>query len=117
VVTSRLNGKVGRSHSIGPEEFGRLLDGAVIDDAGVINTKIKEWEDYDNYHRLRGGLGGRPLRATATETQAQPFTNQPQQRNCRAEGTRIPDTVDANDMHSMEPSPGPPSNPASHGTL
>lgn len=40
----RLNGKVERSHRIDAEEFYRLLDGVVIDDADVFNEKLKEWE-------------------------------------------------------------------------
>jgi transposase InsO family protein len=56
--TPRLNGKVERSHRIDAEEFYRLLDGAVIDDAKVFNDKLREWEDYYNYHRPHGGLGG-----------------------------------------------------------
>ena len=56
--TPRLNGKVERSHRIDAEEFYRLLDGAVIDDAKVFNNKLQEWEDYYNYHRPHGGLGG-----------------------------------------------------------
>jgi len=56
--TPRLNGKVERSHRIDNEEFYRLLDGAVIDDAKVFNNKLQEWEDYYNYHRPHGGLGG-----------------------------------------------------------
>lgn len=53
----RLNGKVKRSHRIDDEEFYRLLDGVVIDDATVFNDKLQAWEDYYNYHRPRGGLG------------------------------------------------------------
>ncbi|MFE2098808.1 integrase core domain-containing protein [Streptomyces sp. NPDC059468] len=34
------------------------LDGVVIDDAEVFNDKLREWEDYYNYHRPHGGLGG-----------------------------------------------------------
>ncbi len=49
--TPRLNGKVERSHRIDAEEFYRLLDGVVIDDTNLFNTKLKEWEDYYNYHR------------------------------------------------------------------
>lgn len=56
--TPRLNGKVERSHRIDNEEFYRLLDGVVIDDAKVFNNKLQEWEDYYNYHRPHGGLGG-----------------------------------------------------------
>lgn len=40
------------------KEFYRLLDGVVIDDAEVFNDKLREWEDYYNYHRPHGGLGG-----------------------------------------------------------
>jgi transposase InsO family protein len=56
--TPRLNGKVERSHRIDAEEFYRLLGGAVVDDAKVFNNKLQEWEDYYNYHRPHGGLGG-----------------------------------------------------------
>jgi transposase InsO family protein len=56
--TPRLNGKVERSHRIDAEEFYRLLDGAVIDDAHVFNNKLQEWEDYYNFHRPHGALGG-----------------------------------------------------------
>lgn len=56
--TPRLNGKVERSHRIDAEEFYRLLDGAVIDDAEVFTRKLQEWEDYYNYHRPHGGLDG-----------------------------------------------------------
>ncbi|HEX9542413.1 MAG TPA: hypothetical protein VGA04_30170, partial [Streptosporangiaceae bacterium] len=43
---------------IDAEEFYRLLDGALIDDVGVFNDKLREWEDYYNYQRLHGGLDG-----------------------------------------------------------
>ena len=56
--TPRLNGKVERSHRIDAEEFYRLLDGTVIDDAHVSNNKFQEWEDYYNFHRPHGALGG-----------------------------------------------------------
>ncbi|GIG61742.1 hypothetical protein Lfu02_61140 [Longispora fulva] len=29
-----------------------------LDDAGVFNDKLQEWEDYYNYHRPYGGLAG-----------------------------------------------------------
>ncbi len=60
-ATPRLNGKVERSHRIDAEEFYRLLEGVVIDDAKVFNDKLKEWEDYYNYynyHRPHGALDG-----------------------------------------------------------
>ena len=56
--TPRLNGKVERSHRIDAEEFYRLLEGVVIDDARVLNDKLREWEDFYNYHRPHGGLDG-----------------------------------------------------------
>ncbi|MEU6408356.1 IS481 family transposase [Microbispora sp. NPDC046933] len=56
--TPRLNGKVERSHRIDAEEFYRLLDGVLIDDTGVFNDKLREWEDYYNYHRPHEALGG-----------------------------------------------------------
>jgi hypothetical protein len=56
--TPRLNGKVERSHRIDSEEFYRLLQGHVIDDANLFSEKRQEWEDYYNYHRPRGALGG-----------------------------------------------------------
>src|SRR5215213_5269242 len=54
--TPRLNGKVERSHRIDSEEFYRLLQGQVIDDANVFTEKLQEWEDYYNYHRPHGAL-------------------------------------------------------------
>jgi transposase len=39
--TPRLNGKVERSHRIDAEEFYRLLEGVVIDDARVFNDKLR----------------------------------------------------------------------------
>ncbi len=56
--TPRLNGKVERSHRIDAEEFYRPLDGAVVDDATIFNNKLQEWEDYYNFHRPHGSLGG-----------------------------------------------------------
>ncbi|MFF7816484.1 hypothetical protein ACFZCF_31900 [Streptomyces sp. NPDC007945] len=32
-----------------------MLDGVVIDGTGVFNDKLREWEDYYNYH---GALSG-----------------------------------------------------------
>lgn len=57
-ATPRLNGKVERSHRIDVEEFYRLLDGVMIDDAGLFNDKLQEWENYYNYQRPHGALGG-----------------------------------------------------------
>jgi len=57
-ATPRLNGKVERSHRIDSEEFYRLLDGVVIDDTELFADKLREWEDFYNFHRPHGGLGG-----------------------------------------------------------
>jgi transposase InsO family protein len=50
-ATPRLNGKVERSHRIDAEEFYRMLEGVVIDDTGLFNDKLQEWEDFYNFHR------------------------------------------------------------------
>jgi transposase InsO family protein len=69
--TPRLNGKVERSHRIDAEEFYRLLDGVVIDDARVFNDKLREWEDFYNYHRPHGSLDGQtPYERLKQRTQA-----------------------------------------------
>jgi len=57
--TPRLNGKVERSHRIDNEEFYALLQGVVIDSAGLFNEKIAEWERFYNYDRPHGSLGGK----------------------------------------------------------
>lgn len=57
-ATPRLNGKVERSHRIDAEEFYRMLDGVVIDDTGLFNERLKEWEDFYNFNRPHGALGG-----------------------------------------------------------
>lgn len=70
--TPRLNGKVERSHRIDAEEFYRLLDGAVIDDTNIFNTKLKEWQDYYNFHRPHGGLNGQtPYERLRQKTQTE----------------------------------------------
>lgn len=57
--TPRLNGKVERSHRIDGQEFYQLLDkGGIGDNIHLYNDKLKEWENYYNYHRPHGALGG-----------------------------------------------------------
>jgi transposase InsO family protein len=69
--TPRLNGKVERSHRIDAEEFYRLLDGVVIDDTKIFNDKLREWEDFYNYHRPHGALSGQtPYERLRQRTQA-----------------------------------------------
>jgi transposase len=57
-ATPRLNGKVERSHRIDQEEFYRMSKGVVIDDTELFNDRLQEWEDFYNYNRPHGGLGG-----------------------------------------------------------
>jgi transposase InsO family protein len=57
-ATPRLNGKVERSHRIDAEEFYRMLEGVVIDDTELFNDRLKEWEDFYNFDRPHGALGG-----------------------------------------------------------
>ena len=57
--TPRLNGKVERSHRVDDQEFYQLLDqDGVSDDIHLFNEKLREWEDYYNYHRPHGALDG-----------------------------------------------------------
>ena len=70
-ATPRLNGKVERSHRIDAEEFYRLLDGSLRTTLGYSTRNSKEWEDYYNYHRPHGGLGGQtPYERLRQKTQA-----------------------------------------------
>lgn len=71
--TPRLNGKVERSHRIDAEEFYRMLDGVVIDDTGLFNEKLTEWENFYNFHRPHGGLNGQtPYERLRQKTTATP---------------------------------------------
>lgn len=70
--TPRLNGKVERSHRIDGEEFYRLLEGVIIDDAEVFNDKLREWEDYYNYHRPHGGASAAGLPTYASSRRPRP---------------------------------------------
>lgn len=57
--TPHLNGKVERSHRVDDEEFYQLLDrDGLTDDIHLFNHKLREWEDYYNYHRPHGALAG-----------------------------------------------------------
>jgi transposase InsO family protein len=82
--TPRLNGKVERSHRIDAEEFYALLDGVVVDDAKIFNNKLREWEDYYNYHRPHGGLGGQtPYERLRQKTQTPAVTDERQSHKCK----------------------------------
>jgi transposase InsO family protein len=57
--TPRLNGKVERSHRIDDQEFYQLLDkDGITDNIHLFNEKLREWEDYYNFHRPHGALDG-----------------------------------------------------------
>ena len=57
--TPHLNGKVERSHRVDEQEFYQLLDkDGITDDIHLFNDKLREWEDYYNYHRPHGALDG-----------------------------------------------------------
>ena len=57
--TPRLNGKVERSHRVDGQEFYQLLDKrGISDDIRLFNAKLREWENYYNYHRPHTGLNG-----------------------------------------------------------
>ena len=57
--TPRLNGKVERSHRVDDQEFYQLLDkDGISDDIRLFNKKLREWEDYYNYHRPHSALSG-----------------------------------------------------------
>ena len=47
-----------RSHRIDVEEFYRGLEGQVIDTSELFNQKLQEWQDFYNYARPHGSLGG-----------------------------------------------------------
>ena len=57
--TPHLNGKVERSHRVDEQEFYQLLDkDGIADDIHLFNDKLRQWEDYYNYHRPHGALDG-----------------------------------------------------------
>ena len=70
--TPHLNGKVERSHRVDDQEFYQLLDqGGVSDDIHLFNEKLREWEDYYNYHRPHGALAGQtPYERLVAKTKA-----------------------------------------------
>ena len=70
--TPRLNGKVERSHRVDDQEFYQLLDkNGIADDIHLFNQKLREWEDYYNYHRPHGALNGQtPYERLVAKTRA-----------------------------------------------
>jgi len=90
-ATPRLNGKVERSQRIDAEEFYRMLDGVVVDDAGVFNAKLQEWEDFYNYHRPHGSLGGQTPYERLRQRVGSSVSDQRQLHTVSQEGIRTPD--------------------------
>ena len=93
-ATPRLNGKVERSHRIDAEEFYRLLDGVVIDDTKLFNDKLPEWEDFYNYDRPHGGLGGqtpyeRLRQKTQTPVQRPPSVAHPRRLHHESSASKV----------------------------
>ncbi len=70
--TPHLNGKVERSHRVDDQEFYQLLDrDGITDDIHLFNQKLREWEDYYNYHRPHGALDGQtPYERLVAKTRA-----------------------------------------------
>ncbi len=70
--TPHLTGKVERSHRVDDQEFYQLLDKeGVTDDIHLFNEKLREWEDYYNYHRPHGALDGQiPYERLVAKTRA-----------------------------------------------
>ena len=57
--TPHFVGMVERSHRVDDQEFYQLLDkDGLTDDIHLFNEKLREWENYYNYHRPHGALEG-----------------------------------------------------------
>ena len=61
-----------RAHRVDDEEFYQLLDkDGITDDIHLFNEKLREWEDYYNYHRPHGALDGQtPYERMMAKTRA-----------------------------------------------
>jgi transposase InsO family protein len=71
--TPHLNGKVERPHRVDDHEFYQLLDqDGIREDIPLFNEKLREWEDYHNYHRPHVALGGQtPYERLLAKTRAE----------------------------------------------
>ena len=61
-----------RSHRVDDQEFYQLVDmNGIADDIQLFNEKLREWEDYYNYHRPHGALAGQtPYERLVAKTRA-----------------------------------------------
>lgn len=73
--TPHLNGKVERSHRVDDQESYQLPDqNGIADNIHLFNDKLREWEDYYNYHRPHTGLDGQtPYERLLAKTNAGPL--------------------------------------------
>ena len=60
-------------HRVDDQEFYQLLDReGISDDIHLFNEKLREWEDYSNYHRPHGALDGQtPYERLLAKTRAE----------------------------------------------
>src|SRR5688500_6208738 len=70
--TPHLNGKLERSHRVDEEEFYQILDdGGITADIHLFNEKLREREDYYDYHRPHGAWNGQtPYERLMAKTRA-----------------------------------------------
>ena len=56
-ASATISEKVERSHRMDDKEFYQMLDqDGISDDIVLVNEKVREWEDYYNYHRPHGAI-------------------------------------------------------------
>ena len=62
-----------RRHRVDDQEFYQLLDQhGISDDIHLFNDKLRQWEDYYNYHRPHGALDGQtPYERLLAKTRAE----------------------------------------------
>jgi hypothetical protein len=56
-----------------------MLKGVVIDDTELFNERLQEWEDFYNYNRPHGGLGGQTPYEEAPGEDHEPGVNEHRQ--------------------------------------
>jgi len=94
--TPRLNGKVERSHRIDAEEFYRMLKGVVVDQSQLFTTKLQEWEDFYNFDRPHGALGGQtPYERLRQKTETSDVSGHRQSHTERKTGVKHAEVVTA----------------------